>query len=95
MLHFSQGSFEWDLDREAANIAKHKINFITAANVFKDAKRKIYVDTKHSLKEERLFCIGKVKNRIITVRFTYREGRIRIFGAGYWRKGRVNYEKKD
>jgi len=28
-------------------------------------------------------------------RFTYREDKIRIFGAGYWRKGRFYYEKKD
>lgn len=29
----------------------------------------------------------------MTVRFTYREGRIRIFGAGYWRKGKSVYEQ--
>lgn len=29
----------------------------------------------------------------MTVRFTYRERRIRIFGAGYWRKGKRIYEK--
>jgi hypothetical protein len=39
--------------------------------------------------------VGKVNNRIITVRFTYREGKIRIIGAGYWRKGKKYYEKKD
>jgi hypothetical protein len=32
---------------------------------------------------------------IITVRFTYRYGKIRIFGAGYWRKGKKEYEKKN
>jgi hypothetical protein len=29
----------------------------------------------------------------VTVRFTYREGVIRIYGAGYWRKGRKIYEE--
>ena len=88
-------SFVWDLARELVNIHKHGIDFDTASKAFKDPKRKIYVDSKHSLKEERLFCIGKVGNRIVTVRFTYRDDKIRIFGAGYWRKGRIYYEKKD
>ncbi|PIQ81816.1 MAG: hypothetical protein COV76_06885 [Candidatus Omnitrophica bacterium CG11_big_fil_rev_8_21_14_0_20_64_10] len=31
-------------------------------------------------------------SRILTVRFVYRSGKIRIFGAGYWRGGRKYYE---
>lgn len=89
------GSFVWDEEKESANIRKHKVDFITASKAFKDAKRKIYIDSKHAEKEERFFCIGKVGNKILTVRFTYREGKIRIFGAGYWGKGRDYYEKKD
>lgn len=89
------GSFVWNLNKESFNIHKHKIDFISAAKVFKDPKRKIYSDSKHSRKEQRFFCIGKVENRIITVRFTYRINKIRIFGAGYWRKGEKYYEKKD
>jgi len=88
-------SFVWDSARELVNIHKHGIDFDTASKAFKDPKRKIYVDSKHSLKEERLFCIGKVGNKIVTVRFTYRDDKIRIFGAGCWRKGRIYYEKKD
>jgi hypothetical protein len=30
---------------------------------------------------------------VMTVRFTWRSGKIRIFGAGYWRKGKAIYEK--
>jgi hypothetical protein len=30
----------------------------------------------------------------LTVRFTYRGDVIRLFGAGYWRKGRRIYEQK-
>jgi uncharacterized protein len=29
----------------------------------------------------------------MTVRFVYKDQIIRIFGAGYWRKGRKIYEK--
>lgn len=32
---------------------------------------------------------------ILTVRFTYRARVIRIFGAGYWRKGKAIYEKEN
>ncbi|MFH0912723.1 MAG: BrnT family toxin [Candidatus Omnitrophota bacterium] len=89
------GSFIWDEEKELANIHKHGVDFVTAALVFKDEKRKIYSDSKHTKKEERFFCIGKVKSKILTVRFTYRAGKIRIFGAGFWRKGEQYYEKKD
>ncbi|MBU0952640.1 MAG: BrnT family toxin [Elusimicrobia bacterium] len=89
------GSFIWDVEKEIQNEHKHKIDFHTAFHAFKDPERKIYIDSKHSKQEERLFCIGKVDNRVLTVRFTYREGKIRIFRAGYWRKGEQYYEKND
>ncbi|MDB9393708.1 BrnT family toxin [Microcystis aeruginosa] len=50
-------------------------------------------DVQHSDSEERWFCIGKVKDRVLTVRFTYRGGVIRIFGAAEWRKWRKFYEE--
>ena len=87
-------SFIWNPEKEWANIQKHGVDFATAAKVFLDPKRTIYTDSKHSKKEERLFCIGQVDKNILMVRFTYRGGKIRIFGAGYWRKGRKYYEKK-
>jgi len=87
------GKFIWNTDRESANIIKHGIDFSVAAKTFMDAGRKIFIDSKHSAEEPRYFCIGKVNDKIITVRFTYRKGRIRIFGAGYWRKGKGYYEK--
>lgn len=90
-----QSSFVWDFERELDNIRKHNVDFATAAKAFKDPARKIYVDSKHNEKEERFFCIGKVRDRILTVRFIYRGGKIRIFGAGYWRKGEKYYDKKD
>ena len=88
-------SFIWDPNREAINIQKHGVDFVTAAQAFKDPKRKIFIDSRHSQKEERYFCIGKAGNKILTVRFIYREGKVRIFGAGYWRKGAKYYEQKD
>ena len=90
----NKGDFIWDHRKEKVNIRKHGIDFVTAAKVFEDPRRKIFTDSRHSEKEQRYFCIGKVKNKILTVRFTYREGEIRIYGAGYWRKGKIYYEKE-
>ncbi|MDP2929369.1 MAG: BrnT family toxin [Candidatus Omnitrophota bacterium] len=87
------GKFIWDSRKERVNIHKHRIDFITAAKAFEDPKRRIFTDSKHSEHEERHFCIGKVNNKIVTVRFTYRVGKIRIIGAGCWRKGIKYYEE--
>ncbi len=89
------GSFVWDPAKERENVRKHGVDFVTAATAFLDPGRKIYVDSHHSGREERMFCLGKVGEKVLTVRFTYRERRIRIFGAGYWRKGERYYEKND
>jgi len=88
-------SFVWDTNKEEDNIYRHGVDFDTASRAFKDARRRIYIDSKHSKKEERFFCIGKVDDKLLTVRFTYRNQKIRIIGAGYWRKGKRYYEKED
>ncbi|MDP8299143.1 MAG: BrnT family toxin [Candidatus Tantalella remota] len=85
--------FEWDPEKEWINISKHGVDFITAARVLEDPRRKIIVDSKNSKIENRLFCLGKVDGKIVTVRFTYRGESIRIIGAGFWRGGRKNYAK--
>lgn len=87
--------FEWDDKKEQENIKKHRVSFIEAKKAFYDEKRIITVDEKHSQKEPRMFCIGNTDDGVVTVRFTHKDGVIRIFGAGYWRKGRAFYEKKN
>lgn len=84
----SSGDFIWDVQKELANIRKHRIDFATAARAFLDPKRKVYADAKHSAVEPRFFCIGTIDGRTVTVRFVERHGKIRIFGAGYWRNGK-------
>ncbi|MBI2032529.1 MAG: BrnT family toxin, partial [Candidatus Levybacteria bacterium] len=69
--------------------------FETAQFAFIDSRRVIAQDLTHSKREKRYFCFGKVKGEILTVRFTYRSNRIRIIGAGYWRKGKSIYEKQN
>jgi uncharacterized DUF497 family protein len=90
-----QARFEWDAAKDRDNRDKHGVSFAAAQFAFADARRVIAVDTAHSGDEERYFCIGEIGGAILTVRFTYREGVIRIFGAGYWRKGRRIYEREN
>jgi uncharacterized DUF497 family protein len=86
--------FEWDDEKDAANRDKHGVGFELAQRAFLDPARIIAIDDAHSADERRLFCIGLVEGRVMTVRFTHRPGRIRIIGAGYWRKGRKLYERE-
>ena len=85
--------FEWDEKKNRENQEKHRVPFNLAQYAFSDPNRVIAEDTSHSQTEQRYYCFGKVGDRIMTVRFTYRKRRIRIIGAGYWRKGRDIYEK--
>ena len=85
------GCFEWDRAKDKINREKHGIGSEQAQKAFFDPQRRIMVDDAHSVDEPRLFCLGMVEGWVMTVRFTYREGRIRILGAGYWRKGQRAY----
>ncbi len=91
----SRAGFEWDKRKDAHNQAKHGVPFALAQYAFADPKRVIAEDVIHSSKEQRYFCLGRVDDGIMTVRFTYRTGVVRIFGAGYWRKGKVIYEREN
>ena len=78
------------------NQEKHNISFHVAQYAFADPNRIIAEDLDHSTeKEKRYFCFGEVDGEVVTVRFTWRENRIRIFGAGYWRKGKKIYEEEN
>lgn len=88
-------SFEWDENKNQENVKKHGIDFKIAQYAFIDTKRIIAEDVSHSEREKRYYCIGRVKGGVLTVRFTYRNSKIRIIGAGFWRKGKQIYEKQN
>ena len=73
----------------------HGVDFQTAQYAFIDPKRVIAEDLTHSNKEKRYYCFGKVKGGVLTVRFTYRKSKIRLIGAGFWRKGKDIYDKQN
>ena len=85
--------FEWVEHKNKQNIQKHGISFELAQYAFSDPHRILAKDIDHSDQEDRYFCFGKIREKIVTVRFTYRSSSIRIFGAGYWRKGVKIYEE--
>lgn len=87
--------FEWDEDKDQENQNKHTVSFSLAQQAFLDPHRIIVEDEEHSTEEDRYYCIGRVGEGIMTVRFTYRGNIIRIYGAGYWRKGRKLYEDQN
>ena len=91
----SKSSFEWDDAKDVQNQRKHGVAFLVAQYVFADPLRVILEDGEHSTDENRFYCIGRVGDGILTVRFTYRNNIIRIFGAGYWRKGKKLYEEQN
>lgn len=91
----SRESFEWDPIKDIENQLKHGVSFDEAKYAFEDPYRLIAPDKTHSASENRYYCIGKVGESIFTVRFTYKGRKIRIYGAGHWRKGKKVYEKEN
>lgn len=92
-----ESSFEWDEAKDLDNQEKHGVSFEDAQYAFLDKNRIIAEDLDHSQDEPRYYCFGLNRDGtgILTVRFTYRASKIRIYGAGYWRKGRRIYEKSN
>jgi len=90
----SNAGFEWDVEKDLENQAQHGVSFAQAPYAFADPRRVIAEDLSHSQTEQRYDCFGAVGDGILTVRFTFRRSIIRIFGAGYWRKGRQIYERE-
>ena len=87
--------FEWDSNKDRLNQEKHGVSFSLAQLAFLDRDRIILEDIDHCDDEKRYYCLGRVAEGIMTVRFTYRKNKIRIIGAGYWRKGKKIYESEN
>ena len=86
--------FEWDPAKDRENQQKHGVSFEDAVLAWLDPRRVTRADRKHSSpKEQRYFLFGEVSGSVLTVRFSRREEKVRILGAGYWREGRTIYEQ--
>ena len=80
--------FEWDENKNKANIKKHKIAFEDAAQIFFNFRVE---KPSFREKENRYITIGEVQKRITTIVYTIRNENIRIISA---RKARKNEEKE-
>ena len=87
--------FEWDPRKDEENQSKHGVSFAEAQLAFVDPLRVIAEDLSHGSTEKRHYCFGLAGEGVMTVRFTYRVGAVRIIGAGYWRKGKRIYEREN
>lgn len=73
--------FEWDADKEAANLQKHGVSFAQAAVAFSDPFAVDWIDDRQDYGEERVILLGITDGQVLTVVYTERETRIRIISA--------------
>jgi uncharacterized DUF497 family protein len=75
--------FEWDGDKAAANLKKHKVDFDEASTVFADPLAKIFSDDEHSAEEIREIIVGhSIAGRLVLVSFTERgQNAVRIISS--------------
>jgi uncharacterized DUF497 family protein len=71
---------EWDNNKAASNLIKHKINFEDAKNIFLDPNR-LEREDKRDYNETRIQVIGIVNQVVLLVVYTKRNGRYRIISA--------------
>jgi hypothetical protein len=87
--------FEWDPQKVAANLAKHRVAFEEAATVFGDPFGGIVTDPRHSSGEMRFVLLGLSQaRRLLAVMYAERDGAVRIISARpATRRERRNYEE--
>jgi len=87
--------FEWDEDKAAANLKKHKVSFEEAKTVFSDPFSITIDDPEHSADEFRFIDIGSSSDgTILVVSYTERN-KIRLISARKASKSeRKTYEEE-
>lgn len=74
--------FEWDDDKAASNLKKHKISFDEGATIFNDPLVANITDPDHSEDEERFIAMGmSAEGNLLVVVFTERDDRLRIISC--------------
>jgi uncharacterized DUF497 family protein len=68
--------FDWDPEKAAVNERKHRIRFQTAIEVFADHRRVDFDVTRDTDGEVRRKVVGYVRDRLVTVVYTVRSGRV-------------------
>jgi uncharacterized DUF497 family protein len=74
--------FEWDEEKAAANLKKHKVTFDEATTVFIDPLSITVPDPDYSVDEQRYIDLGSSeKGRVLVVVYTERGSNIRIISC--------------
>jgi len=74
--------FEWDTEKAAENLRKHRVSFDEAATAFFDALSMTVPDPDHSVGERRFITMGaSSRGRLLVVAHTERGSTIRIISA--------------
>ena len=74
--------FEWDIEKAAANLGKHGVDFLEASTIFGDPLELTLSDPGHSPDEFRFISLGtSLAGRLLVVSYTEREHRIRIISS--------------
>jgi uncharacterized DUF497 family protein len=80
MTNATADLFEFDPKKNRANIAKHRVDFATAARIWED-----YVfereDERRDYGERRFIALGAVEGRAMVVVYTWRGSRRRLISA--------------
>ena len=83
--------FEWDEDKAAANVAKHRVSFLTAAEVFANEILE-RIDDREDYGEVRWIALGRADAEVFRVVFTWQGDRlIRIISAQKASKDEIYY----
>lgn len=86
--------FEWDPNKAAANLSKHRVSFNEAATAFGDPLSITVLDPDNSASESRFIIVGRTHaGQTVVVVHTERRNRIRIISARFaTRSERKAYE---
>ncbi len=90
-VRVEEPQFEWDLNKEATNLAKHGIDFVDASAIFEDPRYLEEETTRPEHGEARLKGTGIALGKVYAVIFTYRHNRRRIISA---RRARLDEQRK-
>jgi uncharacterized DUF497 family protein len=73
--------FQWDPEKASSNLKKHRVSFLTATAIFKQATVES-MDDSEDYGEERWIALGAVGSRLYQVVYTWRgEHLMRIISA--------------
>jgi len=86
--------FDWDKNKAASNLVRHKVSFEEAATVFGDPLSDTFDDPDHSAEERRFLIIGhSEKGRLLFISHMDDGETVRIISARELTRGeRESYE---